>query len=784
MGRCSNVSSLILLHIVAITCPLSVVGVLTTAQIDVSYIPSSSSFYGTSFRSALSGNGRSEMTLLASQASFGPFPPMKKDASKSSDYPHSLIPATALSSDALLCKTDEEMQEDGFAAFDKPTVLLVPRGGCSFEQKALYAQHRYKASAIIVYGDLSSRYGYNETSKEVIFPTDKVDYDCDYGKGKISKSKLNFNPKYDAYADDGLLASTCTANTRKCDSGKCLLTGTKTSDDYQTCCAWDLHIWLYADNTIANNTTETRVTIPSMYISMKQYDELAVAMANSKDMELRMYQRDRPYYNVSSSMIWALGVFTAAFAAYLSAMDIRAAMKRIQSRALIQMPTTETQQQIEIDVQSENLEAIPNSLSTIANNENTRTVKSRSPRPSPNATTSTSTRENEQQEEEETLELTLAHAFFFIVFSSASLLILFFFKLYSMVKVFYAFGCAGAMSQVLLGPLYQFIFSKFPSFSIHRTMCNISTLEIGPVSYLSVLSSLTAYGIIMVWLLMAFLHNNPSENPFFWITQDVMGMCICVVFLSLVRVSTLKVATVLLVVAFFYDIFFVFITPYIFKGKSVMITVATSGGPPTADPTWCEKYPKDKNCLGGDPLPMLLTFPRLFDYQGGMSLLGLGDIVLPGLALSFAARLDAAKMLIGTMSSSNSSEKRTVMCSITSCVCRAFTCNSYFEPIILAYAIGLLMANFAVYVMKMGQPALLYLVPMCLGSMFLVGWRKGEIRDLWNGSKMLRAADQIVKGGGYSPDNGVSTNVGNDFDDTELTAEARNDDDSFAGKLT
>lgn len=101
----------------------------------------------------------------------------------------------------------------------------------------------------------------------------------------------------------------------------------------------------------------------------------------------------------------------------------------------------------------------------------------------------------------------------------------------------------------------------------------------------------------------------------------------CVMFLGLIQLNTIQVACILLCVAFVYDIFFVFVTPYLFHGESIMITVATSGGPPKADELWCEKYPSDPNCAGGDPLPMLLTIPRFFDYQGGSSLLGLGDIV-------------------------------------------------------------------------------------------------------------------------------------------------------------
>jgi Signal peptide peptidase len=189
------------------------------------------------------------------------------------------------------------------------------------------------------------------------------------------------------------------------------------------------------------------------------------------------------------------------------------------------------------------------------------------------------------------------------------------------------------------------------------------------------------------------------------------------------------VASILLIVAFFYDIFFVFVTPYLFHGKSVMITVATSGGPPKADEVWCEKYPHDKDCAGGNPLPMLLAIPKLFDYVGGSSLLGLGDIVLPGLLLSFAARLDAAKCLLGVMGGG-----------------RGFCRGGYYGPLVVAYAVGLAMANTAVYVMNMGQPALLYLVPCCLGTLVFMGWRRQELQQLWDGPNVLRSADEVVSG--------------------------------------
>lgn len=174
-------------------------------------------------------------------------------------------------------------------------------------------------------------------------------------------------------------------------------------------------------------------------------------------------------------------------------------------------------------------------------------------------------------------------------------------------------------------------------------------------------------------------------------------------------------------------------------------SISSSGGPPP-DLLWCEKYPNDSTCRGGDPLPMLLAFPKLFDYQGGLSLLGLGDIVLPGLLLSFGARLDSAKRLLGIRGGGNGNlishgcpEKR--FCS--NCL---WCSGGYFAPLVVAYAVGLLAANLAVNLMKMGQPALLYLVPSCLGTMTYLGFRRHELGDLWDDPKVIRAADREVYG--------------------------------------
>lgn len=338
-------------------------------------------------------------------------------------------------------------------------------------------------------------------------------------------------------------------------------------------------------------------------------------------------------------------------------------------------------------------------------------------------------------------------------------------------------GCSNAASQVLFSPLLKVIMRKMKFRD--RIFWRTNTEDFGDISLGDALAFTAGFSLGISWLVVSFVIRDPERLPFFWITQNIFGACMCIMFLKVIRLNSIHVASILLIVAFFYDIFFVFITPLLFRGKSIMITVATSGGPPKADELWCEKYPDDVNCQGGNPLPMLLTFPRILDYEGGSSLLGLGDIVLPGLLMSFAARLDAAKSLLGVMGGGSGSIS--IHCPEERYFgpCR-FCSGGYFIPLVISYAVGLGMANSAVYLMEMGQPALLYLVPCCLGTLCFIGWRRNDLRELWNGPKALRAADALIYGEhppAVSPlpveENGVLTAVphsaiDDDSDDADL----------------
>jgi signal peptide peptidase-like protein 2B len=359
-----------------------------------------------------------------------------------------------------------------------------------------------------------------------------------------------------------------------------------------------------------------------------------------------------------------------------------------------------------------------------------------------------------QSQSGEPLELTMWHAAFFVIVASGLLLLLFFFQFYTAVTVLYGFACSGAMSQLIFRPVLGLGANRLGcSDHFNNAICpKVLFCGLGEISALDVLAGLAGYLIGFTWLVVWFTSNDPSSQPYYWIIQNVMGACICILFLKILRLNSIKVATVLLIAVFIYDIFFVFLSPYIFGGESVMVTVATGGGTEvSAD--FCQKYPSDSRCRDGQPLPMLLTIPRINDFRGGSSLLGLGDIVLPGLLISFAARLDEAKYLVGghTNVQIRMPPKH----------------GGFLLYLVIAYAVGLLMANIAVVLMERGQPALMYLVPTTLGTFLFLG--RHELKDLWQGPRVLSWADRLVR---YGDNNSIPH-----ADDAATVAESVDDVD-------
>lgn len=283
-------------------------------------------------------------------------------------------------------------------------------------------------------------------------------------------------------------------------------------------------------------------------------------------------------------------------------------------------------------------------------------------------------------------EVLVMDAFFalqFVILSSAVLLILYTFMHYA-IYFLLAIFCSSGLSLV---NVFRPVWTHFFPSSIKK----IYTFELQPASEDSeqILFDLTLahvcvsiLAVIIVALFLVF-----RNDPVGWIFQDLIGFgCLCQIQQTL-RLPNIKLATFLLTLLFFYDIFWVFLSPMIFE-KSVMVEVAKGGGT-------------------GETVPMLLRIPSILDELGTQRMLGFGDIALPGLLISYLLRHDMVAKLSGF--------------------------SGYFVPSVIAYSIGLIITFIALKIMQKGQPALLYLVPATLGTVIVLGLKRGELSNLWNG---------------------------------------------------
>jgi len=169
-------------------------------------------------------------------------------------------------------------------------------------------------------------------------------------------------------------------------------------------------------------------------------------------------------------------------------------------------------------------------------------------------------------------------------------------------------------------------------------------------------------------------------------------------------IGNFKNGFLLLTLLFFYDIFFVF-------GTDVMLTVAK-----------------------GIEAPIKLMFPK--DYSGEKpqySILGLGDIVIPGIVCSLCLRYDFLKNLnIKHFEGLIKKEERGDDVSTIKYLNQlAVSCDKkYFIAVNVGYFLAIICTIIVMLVFDHGQPALLYLVPAVIGSILITALIQGEFNDM------------------------------------------------------
>lgn len=221
-----------------------------------------------------------------------------------------------------------------------------------------------------------------------------------------------------------------------------------------------------------------------------------------------------------------------------------------------------------------------------------------------------------------------------------------------------------------------------------------------------------------------------------WWLTNLFGFSFCYNTLQLMTPSTFWTGTLLLSSLFFYDIYFVFYTP-------MMVTVATKLEAPI------------KLLIPRPPTPEEAETPDALS----LAMLGLGDIVIPGMVMCLALRFDLFlyyKRKGIQKAKTQGGDQKFVKPEYQSATggwgerfwsrliapsapelkppyhdARSFR-KTYFKASIIGYTLGLLTTVVIMQYFGRGQPALLYLVPGVLLSLWGTALFKGDIRDMWN----------------------------------------------------
>ncbi|KAI0226652.1 Signal peptide peptidase-like 2B [Lamellibrachia satsuma] len=343
--------------------------------------------------------------------------------------------------------------------------------------------------------------------------------------------------------------------------------------------------------------------------------------------------------------------------------------------------------------------------------------------------TAVSENADDSEDAGDTVDVTPCVGVVFVVIMCLMLLSLYFFYKYLVYVIIGLFALASALGLYACLKVVMLRIPCIGSCSIPKNRLLKKRLEIRR----AVLAVLCA-GIAIWWL----VERNQS---YAWILQDILGIVFCINILKTIRLQSLKTCVIILALLFFYDVFFVFITPLFLSvsrtagllslqdGRSIMVDVATGSGSSSTE-----------------MLPMVLRIPRLSTSSLSQclmpySMLGFGDIVVPGMLVAYCHSFDL-KVASGRV---------------------------YFITTVCAYGVGLLLAFLALSLMAVAQPALLYLVPCTLVPTCLIGWRRKEFRHLWTGDKVTEDVT--------TTDSVTSTQVNSDIvtqvnDDTQASGDS------------
>jgi minor histocompatibility antigen H13 len=269
-----------------------------------------------------------------------------------------------------------------------------------------------------------------------------------------------------------------------------------------------------------------------------------------------------------------------------------------------------------------------------------------------------------------------------------------------------------SLPKKVAGKLWAFrslIYAKCSlKFHIHK-LVTIQT----PVQFLDALAIGTSLAVVGIF---TFLYQA-------WYVSNLLGFAFCYGSMQYMSPTTFWTGTLLLSALFFYDIYFVFFTP-------MMVTVATKLD-----------------------IPIKLLFPRPpspAEAEKGISslaMLGLGDIVIPGMMVALALRFDLYLYYLRRSKRDGDKVEKPTYAPVTGgwgerfwvgrsaagsdLQAKAFP-KTYFKAGLVGYASGMVVTLLVMQIAEHAQPALLYLVPGVLTSLWGTAALKGDLKLMWD----------------------------------------------------
>lgn len=139
----------------------------------------------------------------------------------------------------------------------------------------------------------------------------------------------------------------------------------------------------------------------------------------------------------------------------------------------------------------------------------------------------------------------------------------------------------------------------------------------------------------------------------------------------------------------------------------------------------------------------------LHSQSFGFMMLGLGDIILPGIFINFLRRFDHMKGY--KWFPSGYTTFGLVGCSYSALQPASFHASNLFLMFLTPASIlstvvdivGLLLTFVALILLQRGQPALLYLVPCILIPTILAAWKFGDLSEMWKGFELSQTSVSV-----------------------------------------